>query len=107
MTYSWSHKFTDSVIYFFKPLLGILELCKDSGHECFRSINIMLRRVVAIHAMFVVRVALNIEDMPLYNVSHLNSHLNSLKDWGILLAPKDRKRHPPVSLPSVACSSMS
>jgi len=67
-TYRWRHEFGDFVVDFPKSLLGILKFGKDSGEECFGSIHIMLCRVVAIHAMFVIRVALNVEYVPLLQI---------------------------------------
>jgi hypothetical protein len=64
-TYWGGNKFAYSVAYFFESLLSIFELSKKSRQKGFRSIHIVLSRVMAIHTMLVIRIALDIKNVPL------------------------------------------
>ena len=67
-TYWRSHELGDLVVYFLKAFLRILELSQKGVQECLWTIDIMFRRVMAVHTMFMVWVALNVEHMPLFRI---------------------------------------
>ena len=64
-TYRRRDKFTDPVKDILKSFLSILELGEEGSQESFRTIHIMLRGIMTVHAVLMIWVALNIEDMPL------------------------------------------
>ena len=88
VSYRRGDELADSAINVLEALLRILELGKHGGQECLRAIDIMLRRIMAIHAMFMVRVALDIEDMPLYTEMSVGQITNRGRKQNIL-RPKD------------------
>jgi hypothetical protein len=73
-TYRRGNELADPLVYVLESLLGVFELSKQRVQEGFRAIDVVFRRVMAVHAVFVIWVALDVKYMPLANVSARMAH---------------------------------